>query len=80
MEYIINSTRQEGEVVITNTTITFDSGDIMTIDIAHFLPQSVEEIKQNILNRIISEEYKLETLKSINNLIEQIPTNQTITI
>lgn len=79
MEYIINSTRQENEVLITNVTITLDSSDVITCDIAHYMPQNLEEIKQNIINRSISEQAKLDTIKNLSNLIEQIPLNETIT-
>ena len=80
MEYIINSTRQENEIVITNVTMTLDSGDIITCDIAHYLPQNLDEIQNNIVNRSISEQFKINTIKSLENLIQQIPTNQTIII
>lgn len=80
MEYIINSTRQENEILITNVTMTLDSGDIITCEIAHYMPQNLEDIKQGIINRSISEQAKLDTIKSLENLINQIPTNQIITI
>jgi hypothetical protein len=80
MEYIINSTRQENEVLITNVTITLDSDNIITCDISHFLPQNFNDINQGIINRAISEQFKINTIKSLENLINEIPTNQTIII
>ena len=79
MEYIINSTTQENEVIITNVTMTLDSGSIITIDIPHFLPKSFEEINQNIINRSITEQIKLDALNNLSNLMLQIPLNQIIT-
>jgi hypothetical protein len=79
MEYIINSTTQENEVIITNVTMTLDSGSIITIDIPHFLPKSFEEINQNIINRSITEQIKLDALNNLSNIILQIPLNQIIT-
>jgi hypothetical protein len=79
MEYIINSTTQENEVIITNVTMTLDSGSIITIDIPHFLPKSFEEINQNIINRSITEQIKLDALNNLSNIMLQIPLNQTIT-
>ena len=80
MEYIINSTRQENEVLITNVTMTLDSGDIINCDIAHYMPQNLDDIQNNIVNRSISEQAKLNTIKSLENLIQQIPTNKQISI
>jgi hypothetical protein len=80
MEYIINSINQEGEIVTTNTTITLDGGTVVTVDIAHFLPNSFEDINLGIVNRALSEQKKIDALNNIANLIENIPTNQTIII
>jgi len=80
MQYIINSIRQENEIVITNTTITLDNGTILTLDIAHFMPQNIDDIKLGITNRAISEQAKLDTINDIKTLIDIIPINQNITI
>ena len=62
MEYIINSISQEGEIVTTNTTITLDTGTVITVDIAHFLPNSFDDINQGIINRALSEQKKIDAL------------------
>lgn len=80
MEYIINSISQEGEIVTTNTTITLDTGTVITVDIAHFLPNSFDDINQGIINRALSEQKKIDALNNISILIENIPTNQTIIV
>ena len=79
MEYIINSTRQENEVLITNITMTLDSGVVLDLEVAHFFPKSFEEIHQNIINRSISEQSRLDAINNMSNLINQIPLNQIIT-
>ena len=80
MEYIINSTRQENEILITNVTMTLDSGDVLDLEVAHFLPKSFDEIHQNIINRSISEQSRLNAINNISNLMNKIPINQTILI
>ena len=79
MEYIINSIRQENEIVITDVTITLDSGDIINCEIAHYMPKDTQDIHQNIINRSISEQAKLDSIKDLSNLINQIPINKIIT-
>lgn len=80
MEYIINSISQEGEIVTTNVTITLDNSQVITVDVAHFLPNTFDDINQGIVNRALSEQKKLDAISNIANLIENIPTNQTIVI
>ena len=80
MNYIINSIRQENEIVITNTIITLDNGTILTLDISHYMPQNIDDIKLGITNRAISEQAKLDTINNITTLIETIPTGTEITI
>jgi hypothetical protein len=80
MEFKINTTSQNGEILTTNVTYTFDCGSELTVDIAHYLPNSVEEIKQNIINRSISEKIKMNTVNNMSNIINEIPVNQTIQI
>lgn len=80
MEYIINSTRQENEVVITNTTIMYDEMTSITIDISHYMPKDVNDIHLNIINRSISEKAKMDSINNITNLVNEIPTNRPIDI
>lgn len=79
MEYIINTIRQEKEIIITNVTMTLDKGEILELEIAHFMPKNLDEIKQNIINRSISEQAKLDAIKDLENLINEIPLNKIIT-
>jgi hypothetical protein len=50
---IIN--RRESLTVFTEVEFTFEDGSKEVIDVAHFEPQSEDEINQNIQNRYDSE-------------------------
>jgi hypothetical protein len=80
MEYTINSSNQIENTVITNVTITLDDASQMTLDIAHFMPQSVDDIKNGIVNRAISEQAKIDSINNIQNIINQLPIDQTFNI
>lgn len=80
MEYIINNTKQEGEILTTNVTYTFDCGSQLTVDVSHFMPGSVAEIKQNIINRSISEKTKMDAVNGMSDLINAINIGETIQI
>lgn len=54
MEYSILNTSQN-ETIFTEIEFVFDDGTKEIIEIAHFNPQSIEEIEQNIQNRYESE-------------------------
>jgi hypothetical protein len=56
MEYTINNITISGDVVITDTTITLDTGEILNISIPHLLPNMINAINQNIVNRAIVEQ------------------------
>jgi hypothetical protein len=80
MNYVINSIRQENEIVITDTTIKLDDGSVITIDIAHYMPQSIKDIEMGIVNRAISEQAKIDSINNLKNIIDLVPINQNITI
>ncbi len=71
MTYKILSTRQIDEILFTTVEYNFD-GNIVTIEVAHFMPKSEEEIKQNIINRASSEVAKIEASAAITTLVESI--------
>ena len=79
MTYTITDTRQEGEILLTNLNMILDDGTELQLEVAHFMPKSFDEIHQNIINRSISEQSKLETIRNMPDLINQIPINQPIT-
>jgi len=80
MTYVINSISQEGVILTTNTTITLDNGDVLTLDISHYMPQNIDDIKLGITNRAISEQARIDSLNNIPNIIDSLPINQNITI
>ena len=71
MTYKILSTRQIDETLFTTVEYNFD-GNIVTTDVAHFMPKSEEEIKQNIINRASAEMNKIEASATIFTLVESI--------
>jgi hypothetical protein len=71
MTYKILSTRQAGETLITIVEYNFD-GNIVTIEVAHFMPKTEEEIIQNIINRASSEIARIEASNTVTTLIEGI--------
>ena len=71
MTYKIISTRQIDESLFTTVEYNFD-GSIITIEVAHFMPKTEEEITQNIINRASSEIAKIEASSTIATLVESI--------
>jgi hypothetical protein len=71
MTYKILSTRQIDEILFTTVEYNFD-GNTVTIEVAHFMPKSEEEIKQNIINRASTEVAKIEASAAIITLVESI--------
>ena len=71
MTYKILSTRQIDESLFTTVEYNFD-GNIVTIEVAHFMPKTEEEITQNIINRASSEVARIEASNTIATLVETI--------
>ena len=79
MTYKIISTRQSNETLIT--TVEFDfNGNLHTVDIPHFMPQSQEEVEQTIINASQSELAKLQAIENIEALVLNLAINETKTI
>jgi hypothetical protein len=75
MTYKIISTRQIGETLITVVEYNFDT-TIVTTEVAHFMPQSTQEIEQNIINRASSEIVRINAANTIANLIPILLINE----
>jgi len=71
MTYKILSTSQMAETLFTTVEYNFDS-TIVTIEVAHFMPKTEEEITQNIINRAASEVVRIEASSTIVTLLENI--------
>ena len=71
MTYKILSTSQVAETLFTTVEYNFD-GNIVTTDVAHFMPKTEEEITQNIINRAESEIARIQASNTIATLVENI--------
>ena len=71
MTYKITATRQVEEILFTTVEYNFDD-NIVTTEVAHFMPNTEEEITQNIISRAASELSKIEAATTIATLIEGI--------
>lgn len=67
MQYKIKSVTRNEETVTTNVEYNFN-GTIVTIDVAHFAPLNVAEVKQSIKNRGLSEKAKLNAIEVCDSL------------
>ena len=79
MTYKILSVSQIQDTIITAVEITL-STSVETIDIIHFRPSSVEEINQNVQNRLLSEQSKIDAITTVSNLITTILVGETVTV
>lgn len=59
MNYKILARRSE-ETVFTTVEYDFD-GEIVTVEVAHFMPQSEEDITLGIENRAVSEQRRMQS-------------------
>ena len=75
MTYTILSTRTAELTLITNVQFNFD-GDIITVDIPHFMPKTQEEVEQNIINAAAGELAKKQAMVVIENLVPTLPINE----
>lgn len=75
MTYKILSTRQVEETLITTVEYNFDN-EIVVVDVSHFMPNTSQEIVQNIINRSQSELVKLNIKQTIPNIINDLNIGQ----
>jgi len=75
MTYKILSTRQVGETLFTNVEYTFPTKTI-TVEVAHFMPDTTQDITTNIINRGVSELTKITYEAAIAALIPSILINE----
>jgi len=71
MTYKIISTRQVEEILFTTVEYDFN-GVIVTTEVANYMPQSSNDIEQNIINRSESELIRLNAILNIPNIIDGI--------
>ena len=76
MTYKITHTELINDVLVT--TVEYDiNGNIITCNVAHMQPKDEAQITQNIINRALSEEAKLNAIATNATLIVNIPLNET---
>ena len=71
MTYKILSTRQIEETLITTVEYNFD-GEIVLVDIPHFMPQNSQVIIDNIVSRSQSELARINAKNVISNIINDL--------
>ena len=71
MTYKILSTRQIEETLITTVEYNFD-GEIVVVDIPHFMPQNSQVIIDNIVSRSQSELARINAKNVISNIINDL--------
>jgi len=79
MTYKILNTSVNGETITTTVEYDFD-GTILTIDVAHFMPQSQQDIETGIINRAITEKKRLDAEILNRTLINSLVIGQEIPI
>ena len=71
MTYKILSTRQIEETLITTVEYNFN-GEIVVVDIPHFMPQNSQIIIDNIVTRSQSELARINAKNVISNIINDL--------
>ena len=71
MQYKIKSVTRNEETVTTKVEYDFN-GTIVIVDVAHFQPKNVAEVKQSIKNRGLSEKAKLDAIDVCITLLANI--------
>ena len=71
MTYTILSTNQIEESLFTTVEYNFD-GTIVTVEVAHFMPQNSQVIIDNIVSRSQSELAKINAKNIISNIINDL--------
>jgi hypothetical protein len=75
MTYKIISTTQLGATLITTVEYNFD-GEILIVDVSHFMPDSLQKIEENIVDRAQSEMARIQSEQNIAFLLPQIELNE----
>lgn len=72
--YVIDNKFLDNDYLITNITIQF-TGDVneeVKTSVYHFRPETVQDVEQNIQNRIVSELDKIIARNNIERLINEL--------
>ena len=80
MEYKIISVEKSNESLITTVLMTLSNGTNITVDIAHFRPKDISEINQNIVDRLLTEQSKLDVVQTLESLSSEIVLGEVVVI
>lgn len=75
MNYTINSKTLIEDSIITNITATLEDQSVITIDVSHFRPNSIEEIVTGIENRLLTEQIRIDAILTCAEVFNQIEIN-----
>ena len=78
MTYKITSVSQNDDTITTFVEFQLNSTQL-NVSIPHFRPVSVNQIIDNIVNRGLSEQTRLDAIASCSSLLSLIPINETVT-
>lgn len=79
MKYTIVNVKQYEDTLTTIVEASLSTGTVK-IEISHFRPLSVEDINQNIQNRLLSEQSKIDAVEVISYIAPMIPIGETVII
>lgn len=75
MTYKILNTRQQEQILFTEVEYNFNE-QLVLVEIAHFSPQTKEEVETNIINRAQSELQKLQSVEQVSSLVSEVQLNE----
>lgn len=75
MSYTITGKRIESDTIFTNVTFLLSNSTEIKVEVAHFRPQSVNEIESNISNREASEEAAIAAITQTQLVYQELETN-----
>lgn len=73
--YTITSTRGSYDMLYTTVDYHFNGEIVKDIEISHFRPQSQAEVEQSVINRGITEFERLQSMKNIEQIVNNLETN-----
>ena len=73
---IINNAEARGDVLVANVTYVFTGtvNDTVNVEVSCPQPKSVSEVTNSITNRGVSELNKLKAIPTIEQIIQDLPT------
>jgi len=79
MKYKILSAVAKDDTIFTNVEYDID-GKIVVVSVPHFQPENKDEVLQGIVNRVYSEDRKLDCSQVCEAIVGEIELNKDVTI